>query len=196
MKYTYAPDTTKFFNAVRESIFHGKFSQLQVDGVNLILEAFNGFDIHQLAYVLATIYHETGHTMQPVEEYGKGNGRKYGNKIDIDGKPYTTPDKLYYGRGFVQLTWRSNYAYFTTQAKKAGKNWDFLNHPELMLQDEPSIWVAKFGMANGSFTGKKLSDYFNDTKADPMNARRIINGTDQAALITTYYNDFLKGLLA
>lgn len=31
-----------------------------------------------LAYSLATVYHETGYSMQLVEEYGKGVGHEYG----------------------------------------------------------------------------------------------------------------------
>ena len=41
-------------------------------------------------------------------------------------------------------------------------------------------------MMQGLFTGKKLGDYFNGPKADWVNARRIINGTDQAANIASY----------
>jgi hypothetical protein len=43
-----------------------------------------------------------------------------------------------------------------------------------------------YGMRNGSFTGKKLSDYISGTTADYVNARRIINGTDRAELIAGY----------
>ncbi|MGN6822757.1 MAG: glycoside hydrolase family 19 protein, partial [Candidatus Nitrosocosmicus sp.] len=126
-------DRTVFFNSIRDSIFKGILTQSQVDGCNAILDIFSGYDNRQIAYCLATAYHETGHTMKPIEEYGKGAGHKYGQKIDMNGKPYTTPDKIYYGRGPVQITWRSNYSYFTQQAKNHGHSWDFLNNPELML---------------------------------------------------------------
>jgi hypothetical protein len=39
---------------------------------------------------------------------------------------------------------------------------------------------------NGSFTGKKLADYFNPNLEDWVNARRIINGKDKANLIAGY----------
>jgi putative chitinase len=45
-------------------------------------------------------------------------------------------------------------------------------------------------MLQGKYTGKKLGDYFNDTKTDPLNARRIINGMDKADAIRVYYNKF------
>ena len=50
-----------------------------------------------------TTAHETGFTMQPIEEYGKGSGMEYG-------KPDPETGQTYYGRGYVQLTWRDNYA--------------------------------------------------------------------------------------
>ena len=41
--------------------------------------------------------------MQPIEEYGKGSTAAYG-------QPDPETGQTYYGRGFVQLTWRDNYA--------------------------------------------------------------------------------------
>ncbi|TOE35570.1 hypothetical protein CGJ43_25525, partial [Vibrio parahaemolyticus] len=58
--------------------------------------------LQYLAYVLATTYHETGHTMKPIEEWGKGQGRPYG-------EPDPETGQTYYGRGYVQLTWLANY---------------------------------------------------------------------------------------
>jgi hypothetical protein len=50
------------------------------------------------------------------------------------------------------------------------------------------------GMRHGTFTGKKLADYINATGCDYRNARRIINGVDQAALIAGYATA-LEGIL-
>ena len=52
------------------------------------------------------------------------------------------------------------------------------------------------GMSQGWFTGKKLSDYFKDGKADWKNARRIINGTDKADTIAGYGKAFYRALQA
>src|SRR4051794_28194747 len=60
-------------------------------------------DLRWLAYALATTFHETAATMLPIAEYGYGAGRPYGVS-DFE------TDQTYYGRGFVQLTWRDNYA--------------------------------------------------------------------------------------
>lgn len=194
MKYSFKIDEQRFFDKVRSPLFSGRMAQEQVDGINVVLKAFDGLDVRYVGYALATVYHETAKTMQPVNESGKGKGRDYGKKLKMSRKPYTSPDKIYYGRGLVQLTWYENYANMTAAAKKAGKDWDFLNNPELMLQDEPSAWVMRYGMINGSFTGKKLNDYFNDSVTQPINARRIINGTDKAELIAGYYEYFMKAL--
>jgi putative chitinase len=87
----------------------------------------------------------------------------------------------YYGRGLVQLTWDYNY-------KKLGKqlNVDLINNPDLALQLKYAIPIMFDGMQQGIFTGKKLADYFNKTKEDWVNARRIINGLDKANSIAQY----------
>ena len=44
--------------------------------------------------------HECANTYRPIEEIGKGKGRPYGTP--------TSNGKTYYGRGFVQLTRKTN----------------------------------------------------------------------------------------
>ena len=53
-------------------------------------------DLRWLAYILATDYHETAYTMQPIEEYGKGAGYDYGEPDPVTGE-------IYFGTGLVQL---------------------------------------------------------------------------------------------
>lgn len=201
-------DRKFFYDSVRKSLFGGKLSQSQVLGLDTILNEFENkhseIGIHQLGYICATDYHETDKTMQPIEEYGKGRKKDYGKFfIDKDGKKYGlkmglgpgkrvkyySPMVLYYGRGFVQLTWYENYEKAT---KKLGV--DFLNNPELALQIEHATSIMFEGMIEGWFTTKKLSDYFNSKGHDPLNARRIINGKDKAELIKGYYYHFVTAL--
>lgn len=182
-----------FFNKVKAAFFNGRLSQQQVDGMEGILSVWDksGFtDLRWLAYMLATSYHETAKTMYPIEEYGKGKGRDYGRKLKMSRKPYTTPDKIYYGRGHVQLTWYENYELMGKLLKIP-----LLERPELALDPVISVQIMFEGMttgasAKGDFTGKCLEQYFNKTTEDWVNARRIINGLDKADLIAGYGKKF------
>lgn len=134
---------------------------------------------NQLAYVLATTYHESGHTMKPVREMG---GETY-----LKSKKYYP----YVGMGYVQLTWRKNYEFVS---KKLGI--DFVANPRLLLDSKYAVPILVSGMKEGWFTGKKLSDYITLQKSDFVNARRIINGIDKADLIASYATEYDKLLKA
>lgn len=191
------PGTKEFYDTIRDTIFKGHISQSQVDGIETILKATADAGItdqRKVAYMLGTVYHECAGTMQPVNENGKGKGHPYGEKFKMGAGPghrvpYTAPDQLYYGRGFVQLTWYENY-----EAIGKHLNVDLLNHPELALQPDIAAKIMIDGMTKGMFTGVGLGKYFDDTHADWINARRIINGNDQDVLIAGYAKHFYKGL--
>jgi putative chitinase len=132
-------------------------------------------DLRQRAYLLATVRHESDRRWYtknpadiwlPCDEIGKGKGHKY--EIPVNGK-------VYYGRGFVQLTWAKNYITFS---KLLGV--DLVGNPELANDYDIAYKILSIGSADGLFTGKKLADYINDKTCDYVNARRVINGTDRA----------------
>lgn len=178
-----------FFSCIENSIFTS-FTYGQVYSINAIFdECTDMTDDRQIAYILGTAYHETAHKMLPIEEIGKGEGRPYGRKQKQSGAMYRSPDKLYYGRGFVQLTWYENY-------ERMGKilKLPLLEQPELALDTKVAAKILVVGMRQGLFTGKKLDDYFNDTKEDWVNARRIVNGLDRANIIANYSKQFLRCL--
>ena len=174
-----------FFEQSKSSLFDGKFKQSQIDGMNAILDEWETNhakkDDRWLAYMLATTHHETGRNMRAIEEFGKGKGRRYGTNFKLDGTQYTNTPNIFYGRGFVQLTWYENY-------EKAGKKIgvDLINKPELALDLKNATRILFSGMMEGWFTGKKLSKYFDLQKEDWRNARRIINSLDKADLIASY----------
>lgn len=194
-------ETKLFFDSIRQSLFEGKLTQSQVDGINAKLKAINdaglGFG-RRAAYIMATAYHETGivvdgklvRTMMPVEEMGKGKNRTYGYNLKLDGKRYYDTKNIFYGRGDVQLTWYDNY---WKAGQKLGLN--LIQNPELVLQPEVSAKILVLGMVEGWFTGKKLSDYFNAT-TDYIEARRIVNILDKAELIAGYALLFKKAFEA
>ena len=196
--------TKKGFDILRQGL--GKLTQSQVDGINFIVSEFDkdkSVSYPQAAYMLATAWHETATRMLPIEEYGKGKNRTYGtwyrNSIGalysfIDGSrrsAYLHNDYpyLYYGRGYVQLTWYFNYE---SASKKIGV--DFLNNPDLVMNKNHAVKIIVQGMKDGWFTGKKLSDYINQSQKDYVGARRIINGTDKDKLISGYAETFEKAL--
>ena len=191
-----------FYDAVRSPLFAGKIAEKQVAGMEAFFHEWERqqlTDLRWLAYMLATAYHETARTMQPIEEFGKGRRLDYGKKLKMGrgpGRriPYTTPNKLYYGRGHTQNTWYENYEKLTKAAKTQGFDWDFLNKPELLLEMEPSIWATFFGMQTGLYTGKTLLHFFNDTTEDWRNARKIINGLDKADQIAAQAKIFFTAL--
>lgn len=167
-----------FYAAVRTNssgLFGRSLSQRQVDGFEAILDAAERYGtlLQFLAYMLATAWHETAHTMQPIEEYGHGKGRKYG----VPAGPY---GHIYFGRGLVQLTWIYNY-----QRAAQAIGVDFVKFPEKTLETGNAVLIMFHGMEEGWFTGKKLADYIVNGKADYRNCRRIINGTDQAERIAS-----------
>lgn len=170
----------------------GRFTQKQVDGLNAVLDAGNkaGLSKAHIAYMLATAWHETAKTMQPIREYGKGRGRRYGTNIDIDGSRYQGLLHIYYGRGYVQLTWLTNYK---IMGKLLGV--DLVNNPDLALDHKIAADIMVLGMTQGRFTGKKLSDYIkHGARAEFIQARRIINGMDKAGLIADYAVKFMSAL--
>jgi hypothetical protein len=166
----------------------GGLSNNQIQGLNTLLAKISAdpdvTDIRWAAYMLATVKHECDGTWQPIEEGDDSkSGRPYNNAkavTDQDGKQYTN---TYYGRGYVQLTWDYNYRDI---GAALGMGEDLLIHPEKALDPDIAYKIMSYGMRKGSFTGKKLSDYIHDTICDYKNARRIINGLDQWALIKGY----------
>ena len=175
---------TQFFNTVRKQLHQGKLNQEQVDGYEAILNELDCYNLstQEKAYMLATAYHETKYTMQPVREaywmseaWRKKNLRYY----------------PHYGRGYVQLTWPFNYE---RADRELGLSGALVANLDLAMQPDIAAKIMIYGMREGWFTNKKLSDYIKAGKADYVGARRIINGTDAARKITGYAETFEKAL--
>jgi putative chitinase len=187
-----------FFDTVRATVLGPSLNQDEVDGCKAILAAADGLPVSWAAYMLATAFHETAHTMQPIHENGGGTyffrrydmrglhpdvARVLGNNQPGDGVKF-------HGRGYVQLTGRTNYA---RAQREIGV--PLLDDPDLALQPPIAAQVMRRGMVEGWFTGKSLRDYL-PRAGGFVQARRIINGLDRAELIASYARAFQAALVA
>jgi len=194
---------SKFFASCRMGIMGPTLDNKEVSGANAILDAMLGLPIAWCAYALATAWHETAHTMQPIKEYG---GDKYFTRMyDITGNRPTLAMRMgnttpgdgpkYCGRGYVQLTWKSNYQ---KASEKLGI--DLVGNPDFAMDLNVAADILRHGMRNGWFTGKSFQTYLPAsgpaTAAQFQAARRIINGVDKSALIAGYAVEFQKALQA
>jgi len=171
----------KFFDGVKDRI-DPTLNQEQVDGFEFLLTSFENDpqwkDVRHCAYGLATVWHETAYSMQPVEEgYYLGSRAKRFQK--------TLRYYPYFGRGYVQLTHKTNYA-------KAGSAFgvDLVNNPNMAL--DPAIAFKCLGGMFKGWYGGKLGTYINASKTDYVNARRCVNILDKAGLIAGYAKSFEK----
>lgn len=191
-----------FFDKLRDGLLGPTLDRGEVSGCEAILDAMQGSPLSYTAYALATAYHETAHTMQPIREYG---GDRYffrmydpkGNRPSLAIAHEQRPGDgvKYYGRGFVQLTWRCNY-------RKVGEKLglDLVGNPDLALNIRIAGKIMRFGMDTGLFTGKGFANYLPATgpasAAQFTAARRIINGRDRDVLIAGYAVKFQDALMA
>ena len=151
-----------FFDACRHGVMGPTLDQDEVSGANTVLDAFDGQPLAYTAYALATAWHETAHTMRPVKEFG---GTRYLTRMYDPKSPLANRRKMairngnttpgdgpkYCGRGFVQLTWKNNYA---RAGAKLGV--DLVNHPERALEEDIAAKIMREGMVGGWFSGKSL----------------------------------------
>ena len=179
-----------------------------------ILNLWAHFDqqknIKRLAYILATVIHESklGHSYWTVE---RTSGLQYEDRDDL-GNTQTGDGPRFKGRGPVQITGRHLY-------QKLSNDYNRFYNPDINLISSPSIaatdvnvgaFIAVYGMLEGRFTTRKLSRYINSNETDYYNARRTVNSTNRAShiksiaesienlieqSITLHYNDTVPMLL-
>ena len=175
----------------------GPLTANQRSGLAFLLDAIRAdaaiTDVRCAAYMLATVKHECADRWQPIEEFGKGGGRPYAAAVEVKGSDGKTYSHRYYGRGYVQLTWDYNYR---GMSKQLGMGDALLIHPEKALDRDIAYRILSEGMRRGSFTGKGLGKYIAGDACDYRNARRIINGTDEAERIAGYATRLQTLLLA
>jgi predicted chitinase len=163
----------------------GKLSQAQVDSVNAIITEIESYpepvDPVHAAYILATAWHES--RLVPIRETFANSddqavarlNKAYRRKVGTD-KCYWCKAPHYYGRGFVQLTWKHNYE---KAERYLGVN--LVKYPNKALNKDIAAKILVFGMLEGWFTGKRVTQY-----KTWYSMRRVVNGTDKAKTIANY----------
>jgi putative chitinase len=188
----------RFFDTVRESdVLGGALKPDQVMGLHAVLGAAReaGWPLAFTAYALATACHETNSTMQPVREaywlsenWRRNNLRRY---------------YPYFGRGYVQLTWKANYERADRELELGGRLNDNL---DLALDPNIAARIMVRGMQEGWFCADRSGQRHTLVRHLPANgiasssqftsARRIINGTDKAGKIAGEAAKFQEALRA
>ena len=182
--------TAKSFSLLREGLFNGSLSQVQVDSLNYLVQRCEEYKLTypETAYVLATVYHETGYVQ---------NGKMNRDMLPIKerGSESYLRSKRYYpyiGYGYVQLTWEDNF-------RRVGKliGVDLIKNPEKALEKDIASEILIKGMVFGWFTGvgfHRKCPVYRYNLASYVRARKIVNGTDKAQVIAEYAMQFEKAL--
>ena len=200
-------DRAAFYTQIRASLFHGRLTQNQVDGLEGLLDAFETHadgSADTLAYGLATAYHETGARMTPVREGFADSDREARRRVlglaALRGprsavaryaRPAGPHGHVYYGRGHVQLTWLDNYA-----ASSADAGCDLVADPDAMLDPVISARVMWRGLLDGRWNarGHGVRHYLD--RGDWFEARRTVNLLDKAGPIAGYARQFAEAIEA
>lgn len=211
-----AVDKKFFFDTVRASLFGGTMTETQVAVLDGIIDSFTG-SRDQLAYIMATPYHEVGSALEPASENLNytakrmcevwpsrfksvtaatpfaGNAEALGNKVYGGrlGNDQPGDGFRYRGRGLSQITGKGMY-------EKFGKlmSIDLVGNPDLALQPKIASRILVVGMRDGLFTGKKLADFIKPGEVDYVGARAIINADVKAngQKVASYANRFRSAL--
>lgn len=182
--------TKRSFDILRERLFSGSLSTTQVNSLNYLVQRCEGYGLTypETAYVLATVYHETGYVQ---------NGKMNRDMLPIKerGSDRYLRSKKYYpyiGYGYVQLTWEDNF-------RRVGKliGVDLIKNPEKALEKDIASEILIKGMVFGWFTGvgfHRKCPVYRYNLASYVRARKIVNGTDKARVIAGYAMQFEKAL--
>lgn len=185
-------DAKQFFDFLRGGLLGPTLSQEEVEGCEAVLAAMTGAPLADCAYALATAFHETNATMQPVreaywlsEDWRRRNLKRY---------------YPWYGRGYVQLTWEYNYK---KADKKLGLGGALLANLDLAMDPEIAARIMRGGMDAGWFSRDRhgphnfrrhLPAQGHATQDQFKAARWIINRNDKDKLIAHHALQFQAAL--
>jgi hypothetical protein len=103
-------------------------------------------------------------------------------------------ERVYYGRGYVQLTWWYHYAMASVAI---GRNFDLLWNPELAKEPDVAYRVMADGMITGRHYAnrKRLQMFLAGSLTDYVGARAIVNAYDPQPTIVEAAKVFETTLL-
>jgi hypothetical protein len=134
----------------------------------------------QIAFIMATVQHETANTYKTVQEcwwltdeWRRQNLRYY----------------PYYGRGYVQLTWKTNYQKYSDIL-----GIDLVSNPDRASEPQIALFILVHGMANGIFTGRRLGQCINVNRTDFVNAAKMVGGISRTHHIANLAQQWLTRL--
>lgn len=169
----YKEQITENFLASLAAALKMKLTRKQGDAIRLLAAECDKQDVtdyRHFVYILATVYHEC--RFQSIKEIRAERGTEV---FKMQERYWHTG---YYGRGYSQLTWRKNYQKFSPIV-----GLDLVSKPDLVLKPEVGAKIIVHGMRKGLFTGVSLDTYFNATRTDWFNARRIVNHIFRAQMV-------------
>lgn len=176
----------KFNYDIFKQQYEHLFGKLKNDNVRYIIDQNEtyGVSLDQLAYILATAYHETRHDFTPKREYGSAKYfiKLYWENIRVRGwlgNDSTAEAVKYCGRGLVQITGENNY-----------EKYHIADNPDKALELDTATHILYDGMTKGVFSGASISQYINQYKTDFIKARKVVNGIDDNILISGYADKF------
>jgi large-conductance mechanosensitive channel len=209
-------DHKKVFDGFKQ-LFVPQMTHEQTSGLEFLITSFEQdaiwSDVRYIAYALATVWHETAYTFQPIQEFGGSSyferrygshtkvGRRLGNDAPGEGAKYS-------GKGYVQLTGESNYEKLEDIIRKqnpeivqdferrSGQRFDLTDYAYQAKDPQLAFLIMTIGMFRGLYTGVAFRHYINNRETNYKEARRIINGTDKQIAIAGYAVKFEKILRA
>ncbi|MBD2121870.1 S8 family serine peptidase [Trichocoleus sp. FACHB-262] len=151
-----------------------QYAQQSIPKILAAAETAGVADRGQVAYILATAEHESNLGRWMAEIWGPTLAQK--NYDNILGNYLPGDGYRYRGRGYVQITGRSNYQKWSQRL-----GIDLIGNPDLASNPDIAAKILVQGMRDGAFTGVGLGKYISGNSRDFYNARRIVNGIDRAS---------------
>lgn len=124
---------------------------------------------------LATVRVEVGRAFKPIREYASGEA--YEGRRDL-GNTDTGDGKKFAGKGYIQLTGRSNYAVY---GQKLGL--DLISNPELALDVQVGAKILAL-----YFKNRRVNEACNSKNW--LLARKLVNGVNRATGMPNGWNEF------